>query len=159
MFNTTTLVGITNEKGMILGPSDTDVIGPNGGVVVVADNKSMIEADIAKRKRSNENENIPLPGSQHLTMLRCPLRMPAPRKIVMLGWNEESSSVLKDMLVLAPPGSSITVITDHEFDKSVLKGNANCYGETRGHGRPEEGDVGTKSCARSGSGFDHAPNR
>ena len=126
MFNTTTLVGITNAEGMILGPSETDVIGPSGAVTVVADNKSTIEADIAKRKGSNKNENIPPPGSQHLTMLRCPVRMPAPRKVVMLGWNEESSSVLEDMLVLAPPGSSITLINNYELDKSILKGNTNC---------------------------------
>ena len=126
MFNTTTLVGITNAEGMILGPSETDVIGPSGAVIVVADNKSTIEADIAKRKGSNKNENIPPPGSQHLTMLRCPVRMPAPRKVVMLGWNEESSSVLEDMLVLAPPGSSITLINNYELDKSILKGNTNC---------------------------------
>jgi hypothetical protein len=127
MFNTTTLVGITNSnKSMILGPSDTDIVGPDGDVIVVAENKSMIERDITKKKKPLQDDIIPPPGSQHLNMLKCPIQMPAPRKIVMLGWNEESSSVLKDMLVLAPPGSNITVITDHKVDGSDLKGNNHC---------------------------------
>lgn len=52
------LVGIINVEGMIFGSSEIDVIGLSGVVIVVVDNKFMIEVDIVKWKGFNKNENI-----------------------------------------------------------------------------------------------------
>ena len=130
MFEAGTLVGITPQGGpMILGPKDSDVIGDNGEVIVIADNKAAIEKDIRtiqKLKGRIDTDIIPPPGSQRSVMKRCPIKMPAAKKYVMLGWNEESSSALQDMLVLAPPGSMITVIAEENIEKSEFKGNKYC---------------------------------
>ncbi len=127
MFSHGTVVGLTNDKGtMVLGPRDDDIVGPEGEITVIADNLETIRADIEKRKGMVAEGIIPPVGSQHITMRRCPLKMPAPHKIYMLGWNDESPSALADMLELAPPGSSITIMSDRDIHKSAMKGSKNC---------------------------------
>ena len=127
MFSHGTVVGLTDDKGtMVLGPRDDDVVGPEGQITVVANDLQTVRADIENRKGMVAEGIIPPPGSQHMTMRRCPLKMPAPRKIYMLGWNDESPSALSDMLELAPPGSSVTIISDRDIDKSAIKGSKNC---------------------------------
>lgn len=130
MFEAGTLVGIVPKAGpMILGPKDSDVIGDEGEIIVIADNKAVIEKDlraIQKLRGKVDTNIVPPPGSQRTIMKQCPVRMPAAKKYVMLGWNGESSSALEDMLLLAPPGSTITVIAEDDIDKSEIKGNKYC---------------------------------
>jgi hypothetical protein len=127
MFNSATLVGLTSESGdFVLGPGDDQLISSRGEVVVIAENKSVIEKEFRKRKDGVEDAFIPQSGSQSVIMKRCPIKMPAARNIFMLGWNSDSADCLQDMLTLAPPGSKITVVSNADIPSRELKGNQCC---------------------------------
>jgi len=127
MFNSGTIVGFLRDDGeLVLGPKDDDVIGDKGEVLVIADNRSCIVRDIEKLQGIVPRGAIPEKGSQRLIMKRCPIKMPAGKKIIMMGWNEESAQCISDILELAPPGSSVTIISHDNVPKESLKGNQNC---------------------------------
>ena len=126
LFNTATLVGIVNEDGMILGPKDDAIIGERGEIVVIAENKSEIARNLTKGRGKVKEGVIPRPGTQNLVMEKCPIKMPSPKKLFVIGWNEESPGVVHDMLLLAPPGSSVTIIANDDIDKKEMKGSKYC---------------------------------
>jgi len=127
MFSNGTMVGLMGEDGkLILGPRDDDVVNSKGEVLVIADNLACIVRDIEKKKGIVPERSIPEKGSQHMVMNQCPIKLPHSKKIVMLGWNEESEQCIDDILALAPPGSQITIISEGDVPKQSLVGNQHC---------------------------------
>ena len=61
-----------------------------------------------------------------MVMNQCPIKLPHSKKIVMLGWNEESEKCIEDILALAPPGSQITIISEDDVPRQSLVGNQHC---------------------------------
>ena len=127
MFSSGTMVGLIDENGkLILGPHDDDVVSDKGEVLVIADNLGQVARDIEKMKGIAPKGSIPEKGSQHAVMKQCPIKLPQSKKIVMLGWNEESEQCIADILNLAPPGSQVTIISDDDIPKQNLVGNQHC---------------------------------